>query len=253
MRRRVRPSSVKRETSVRRGMPSCRAASLSIAAAAFERLENPRALERLHFGLEVLRLVLPRESGRCRRRRLRFRGSSRREQRRRQMLGQHDVAQTEDDRAPDRVAQLAHVAGPAVAAEDRERGQRERGRLGPLDLARGRGQKKLREHLDLLGPIPQRRDQQREPVQTKEKVLAKPPGRALRLEVPVRRGDEANVDRSLFRRTEARHHALLDHAEELGLRRERQLADLVEKDGAAVRRLEQARPGCWAPVNAPFS
>ena len=34
--------------------------------------------------------------------------------------------------------------------------------------------------------------------------------------------------------------ALLEHAQQLGLDAERQLADLVEEDGAAVRRLEEA-------------
>ena len=45
----------------------------------------------------------------------------------------------------------------------------------------------------------------------------------------------------------------LEHAQELRLHRERQLADLVEEDGAAVRALERAGVALVAPVNAPRS
>src|SRR5438552_798 len=42
-------------------------------------------------------------------------------------------------------------------------------------------------------------------------------------------------------------HALLEHAQELGLQAERQLADLVEEAGAAVGSLEQSAPAPHGP------
>ena len=54
-------------------------------------------------------------------------------------------------------------------------------------------------------------------------------------------GDDAHVDlRSARRRRRARSRRLLQDAQQLGLERERQLADLVEEQGAAVGLLEQA-------------
>ena len=47
--------------------------------------------------------------------------------------------------------------------------------------------------------------------------------------------------------------ALLEHAQQLGLQRQRQLAHLVEEQGGAVRDLEPSFPHGGAPVNAPFS
>ena len=52
---------------------------------------------------------------------------------------------------------------------------------------------------------------------------------------------------------DARELALLEHAQELGLHRQRQLADLVEEQRAAVGGLEQADLRSRAPVKAPFS
>ena len=59
----------------------------------------------------------------------------------------------------------------------------------------------------------------------------------------MRRGDEAHVDVLRLERAHAHHFPLLDDAEELRLQRERQLADLVEEDGAAVGRLEETGLG----------
>ena len=55
-------------------------------------------------------------------------------------------------------------------------------------------------------------------------------------------GEDAHVD---LDRAVAAHRleaAFLQHAQQLGLQLERQLADLVEEQGAAVRHLEAARP-----------
>ena len=62
-----------------------------------------------------------------------------------------------------------------------------------------------------------------------------------RVEIDVRRGDDANVDGAGRVRADPAHLALLQHAQELRLERQRHVADLVEEDRAVVRCLEEAR------------
>src|SRR5215471_21143146 len=54
----------------------------------------------------------------------------------------------------------------------------------------------------------------------------------------VGRGDEANVDPDRPRAADARELALLEHAQQLHLNRGAQVADLVEKEGAALGQFE---------------
>ncbi len=62
----------------------------------------------------------------------------------------------------------------------------------------------------------------------------------LALEVAVRRRDDAHVDALRCDVADAPDLALLERAQELRLELERELADLVEEDRAAVGRLEGA-------------
>ncbi len=64
-------------------------------------------------------------------------------------------------------------------------------------------------------------------------------------EVAARRGEDAHVDLAVGRAADGLDAALGERAEELGLHVERQLAQLVEEDGAAVRLLERGE----APVD----
>ena len=54
------------------------------------------------------------------------------------------------------------------------------------------------------------------------------------------RAEQAHVDRQLGDRADRPHRALLDRAQQLRLHRQRQVADLVEEQRAAVGRLEEA-------------
>ena len=56
----------------------------------------------------------------------------------------------------------------------------------------------------------------------------------------MRRRDDAHVDRERLGAADALERALLEHAQQLGLRLGRHVADLVEEDRAAVRGLEAA-------------
>ncbi|MCY1448177.1 hypothetical protein D9M71_648310 [compost metagenome] len=53
-------------------------------------------------------------------------------------------------------------------------------------------------------------------------------------QVDVGRRHQTNVDRNRRARAQAHHFPLLQHPQQLDLHRERQVADLVEEQGAAV-------------------
>src|SRR5207248_480556 len=78
--------------------------------------------------------------------------------------------------------------------------------------------------------LAERRDLQRACVQPKQEILPEAFLANGLVEIVVRRGDDADIDLPLARRADAPHHAILEHAEELGLHRHRQLADLVEEE-----------------------
>ena len=61
-----------------------------------------------------------------------------------------------------------------------------------------------------------------------------------RAEVPIRRGQDADVDLDLLRPTDAAESGSVQHAEELHLGGLAHLADLVQEDGAPVGHLEEA-------------
>ena len=59
-------------------------------------------------------------------------------------------------------------------------------------------------------------------------------------EIAIGRGDDADVDRQVVVAADTTDLAALERAQELGLEREAELADLVEQDGATVRGLKHA-------------
>ena len=81
----------------------------------------------------------------------------------------------------------------------------------------------------------------RHDVQAVEEVLAEAAGAHLVAQVAVGRGDQAHVDVQRLGAADAVEAPFLDHAQQLGLRGERHLADLVEEQRAAVGELEAAR------------
>ena len=155
-------------------------------------------------------------------------------------------------RVLDRVAELADVAGPVVA-EQRERraddsasgGRASRRHASSSSVAasraRSRGRSRSGGSSEPRGAEPERQ------------VAAEPAGLDLAREIAVRRGDDPQVGRARGRLADPHALAGLEHAQQLGLDRQRQLADLVEEQRAAVRRLEQPAFAATAPVNAPRS
>ena len=102
-------------------------------------------------------------------------------------------------------------------------------------------QEMLGQERDVLAALAQRRQRDRDDVQAVVQVLAELPFGHELLQVPLRGGDDAHVHRERSRAADALDRPLLQHAQQLHLHRQRDVADLVEEDGAAFGHLEAAR------------
>jgi hypothetical protein len=144
---------------------------------------------------------------------------------------------------------LAHVAGVVVGGELLlGLGREVRRRLAhPVGEP---GQEVPGERHDVLAPVAQRRDADVEHVEAVVEVEAERAARHLVRELLVRGGDDAHVDGEVARAAEPPEGHLLEHLEQLGLRREGHLADLVEQQRPPVGLLEQPRFWALASVNA---
>src|SRR5262245_22079977 len=138
--------------------------------------------------------------------------------------------------------ELPNVAGPQIRAERVERAGRE-----ALDDLAGGGcvlaRKVLRQQRHIVAALAQRGDDDGDAVETVIEILAEQSLLDALAQIAVRRGDEANIDGNRLVAADASQHAILEHPQELGLQRTRQLGYLVQEAGAALRRLEQATPG----------
>src|SRR5688572_10593994 len=129
--------------------------------------------------------------------------------------------------------QFADVSRPGVEQEGLGAAERER----PIDACRPQGD-------DLLPPATQTgkiytyRCQPREQIGTKRSLLHQ------LFQIEVRRGHHAYVDADLLIRSQRPHASLLQRAQQRRLLIERQIADLVEEERAAVRRSEEPGARC---------
>ena len=96
----------------------------------------------------------------------------------------------------------------------------------------------VHEQRNVLAAVAQRRHDNRDDVQSIEQILAELSFGNLGLERLVRRGDHAHVDRDRLRAANAIDDAIFEHAQHLCLRARAHVADLVEKERAAVRLFE---------------
>ena len=91
-----------------------------------------------------------------------------------------------------------------------------------------------------LAPLAQRRHAHAHHRQAVVEILAEGAAVHLAHQIAVGGRDHAHVDGDHLRAADAADLALLERAQQLGLQLERQLADLVEEERAAVRLLEAA-------------
>src|SRR5262245_61216792 len=147
----------------------------------------------------------------------------------------------QDDRSFDHVLQLANVAGPVVALERVNVLRCQRWCRHPMFLRHPRngvgGQL-----WDVVFSGAERRQLEREDIQQIVQVLAKSAGADFVAEILIGRRNHPDVTgpRDVF--ADSLVLPLLQHTQELRLQLDRQLADFVEKNRPAVRRLKAARP-----------
>ncbi len=148
------------------------------------------------------------------------------------------VAPAEDGGPLHDVAQLADVAGPRVPGEQFERLIREP-RVGTVVVPAVKGQQPLGKWGDVLRALPERWDLDRDDIQPVKEVFPEPALLDRILQVGVRGGDESDVGLAGDGVTDALVFPVLDKAEELRLKGERQVADLVQDESppsqAAIR------------------
>jgi hypothetical protein len=119
-----------------------------------------------------------------------------------------------------------NVTGPCIAAETGYRVPAE-GCAGSL-AALPRGQI-LDEQRQIAEPFPQRRDLQWKHIQAIVEIFAKSAGEYLRLEIPVGRGDDADVAVHGPIASDPFEAAFLQHAQQFHLHLHRHIADFVQK------------------------
>ena len=162
-----------------------------------------------------------------------------------EVLGQDGPA-PRGDRGPGQgVLQLADVARPGPLLDGQEGLGREREL--PQPCLRSSAEDVLGQGRDVLGPVAERRDHDPGDVQAVVQVLAEPAGGDLLGQVAVGGRDDAGVGAEGLGPADPLELALLEDAEDLGLGRQRQLADLVEEDRPAGGALE---PAGLLPVGA---
>ena len=97
----------------------------------------------------------------------------------------------------------------------------------------------IRKQRDVLPVLAKQRQRDMDDVQSIEEITAEPPGLDFLGEVPVGARDDADVDLDGLGAADCPNLLFLDHAQKLHLQVQRHLADLVEKDRAAVGGDEQ--------------
>ncbi len=110
------------------------------------------------------------------------------------------------------------------------------------------------QRLDVGEPFAERRNEQRDAVETVEQILTKQACRNALLQVTIGRGDDANGDRTRAGRPNAEHFLGFEDAQQLDLSREWHVSDFVQEHAPATGR-DSSNPifSPAAPVKAPRS
>src|SRR5439155_22142711 len=137
-------------------------------------------------------------------------------------------------------AKRANVARPMVLSERTQRGFADRRRSAAAEpRRRGRGEPS-RQRLELRRAVAQGRDAETESVQAIEEIGAKGRARDVVLQSAIGCRDETDIDGSRSEPTHAKNFARIDDPQKLGLDGRGKLANLIQKDGAAVGGFNEA-------------
>ena len=143
-------------------------------------------------------------------------------------------------RAAQAVLQLTHVAEPGVVAQQALRRRRQaqiaQSEARTVVLKEGAGQRQqIRTPAFTQRWYPERID-----AQAVIEVFTEMPGGDLRLEIAIGGRDDTHIDPDYAIAAQRLQLALLQDPKQLGLQRQRQLADLIQQQGAAIRHHEVA-------------
>src|SRR5687767_8708886 len=134
--------------------------------------------------------------------------------------------------------EFANIAGPVIAVQCRHQ------LAAGMEIREVRKLCKLEEMIDqyrnVLHAVAQRRQPYRENVQPVKKVQPEAPCCDLRLQVPMRRGNNSQVHFSPGGGTDGTEFPFLDQAQQLDLHLDRKIADFVEENSPAVGGFHQA-------------
>ena len=156
----------------------------------------------------------------------------------RHIVGGDRRARRQNREPLDQVRELAYVAGPGVRREQLHRTGVEAHR--PPQAGGLADREVLHQRGDVVRPLSQWRNVQGQDVEPEQQVLAELPLLGRFGEVLVGRRDDAHVYRDRSLAAEPLDHAGLEHAQQLRLRLEAQVADLIQEQGPAIRQLEAA-------------
>src|SRR6266853_2772845 len=184
------------------------------------------------------------ESGRIERLGLDFRARDRR----RQIVDLDDALITESDRTLQAIFEFADIAGPVI----RQHGLH--GVAGDLDAASGSEafKEERRQDGDVGSALTQRRQRNGDDVEAEIEILAEGSFLVFGIEIAVGGRHNAHVHFDLLITAYGADFFLLEKAQEFGLHLERKLADLVEKNGSGVGRLQQALLGTKSTGESAF-
>src|SRR5271155_1060800 len=137
----------------------------------------------------------------------------------------------------DGVIEFADIAGPGMFAQSNGGGGIKAGNSFAIAL-RVATKKMMREEQDVFAAVAQRRDVNLNGVQAEKQIGAKASGGRFGVYVGVGGREDANVDASRCRRSDAFEVAGFQHAQKLGLQIQRDVGDFVEKQSAGVRQFK---------------
>ena len=98
----------------------------------------------------------------------------------------------------------------------------------------------MHQERNVFAPFAKRRDLDRKNIQSVKKVFAKLVVANHALQIAVRCGNQAHIDTNRSRASQAFKFPFLQSAQQLWLQFEADVADFIEKESAAIRKLETA-------------
>src|SRR6516162_6682582 len=144
------------------------------------------------------------------------------------------IALAHDDGPIDRVLELTDVAGPIELRQIRHRLAGDAGNR-PVFLGAEPREEMAKQMGNILAPRAQRRDRQRQHVQTIEQVFPEMAAFDAIQQFAIGRRNDANVDLDWFAAADRLDGALLQRAQKLDLRGQRQFRNFIEKQRTAMR------------------